>query len=154
MKSLRNQKGFTLIELVIMIVIVGLLSVAAIPKFTNMQADAQAGSNVAWVGGLRSCMSINFAAEKLGKVVTPAISSLAPATLPASGDTVTEINGCISGSSMPGSLTAPGGGTTWVGLAPLLAGGNPTTATWTLTPGAAIGDPSTLVCDVAATNNC
>ncbi|MFQ5598433.1 MAG: prepilin-type N-terminal cleavage/methylation domain-containing protein [Nitrospiria bacterium] len=154
MKSFRNQKGFTLIELVVMIVIVALLSVAAIPEFVNMQTDAQAGANVAWVGGLRSCLAMNFAGERLGKTLTPSATTATGPALPATGDTVGEINGCITGSSMPGSLTAPGTGTTWTGVAPLIAGGVPTSVTWTLTAGAAVGDPTFVSCSTPTTHNC
>ena len=36
-----NQQGFTLIELVVVIVILGVLAVTAAPKFINLQSDAR-----------------------------------------------------------------------------------------------------------------
>lgn len=38
---MQKNKGFTLIELVMVIVILGILAVNAIPKFINMKSDAQ-----------------------------------------------------------------------------------------------------------------
>ena len=40
-ESIMNNKGFTLIELVVVIVILGILAVTAVPKYINLQADAQ-----------------------------------------------------------------------------------------------------------------
>ncbi len=41
MRELYQQKGFTLIELVIVIIILGILSVIATPKFINLSSDAR-----------------------------------------------------------------------------------------------------------------
>jgi len=40
-KASSRQQGFTLIELVIVIIILGILSASAIPKFVNLQSDAK-----------------------------------------------------------------------------------------------------------------
>ncbi|MEF1303624.1 prepilin-type N-terminal cleavage/methylation domain-containing protein, partial [Vibrio owensii] len=39
---MRTAKGFTLIELVVVIVILGILAVTAAPRFLNIQGDARA----------------------------------------------------------------------------------------------------------------
>ena len=44
MNKYNSSKGFTLIELIIVIVVLGILATTAAPKFLNLQKDAQAGS--------------------------------------------------------------------------------------------------------------
>jgi prepilin-type N-terminal cleavage/methylation domain-containing protein len=54
-------RGFTLIELVMVIVILGVLAAVAIPKFVDMKGDAERASVEATVGALRSARGIYVA---------------------------------------------------------------------------------------------
>jgi prepilin-type N-terminal cleavage/methylation domain-containing protein len=55
------QRGFTLIELVMVIVILGVLAAVAIPKFVDLKGDAQAAASLGVQGALNSANSINYA---------------------------------------------------------------------------------------------
>ena len=58
------QRGFTLIELVMVIVILGVLAAVAIPKFVDLKTDAYLASAKGFAGALGSANAINYAACK------------------------------------------------------------------------------------------
>lgn len=56
-----RRSGFTLIELMIVVAIIGILAMIAIPKFADLLRKSQEGKTKGNLGGLRSALSIYYA---------------------------------------------------------------------------------------------
>jgi MSHA pilin protein MshA len=70
------QKGFTLIELIITIVIIGVLAAVAIPRFVNLTDDAEKGVAAGVAASLASATSVNYGRSKLpGAVACTAVNT-------------------------------------------------------------------------------
>jgi MSHA pilin protein MshA len=95
------QKGFTLIELVVVIVLLGILGVTALAKFQDLSTDAQTAANAGIAAEISSGASINYAASILGTgledISADNCATLAPKLL---------------ASGLPAGYTVAGGGCT------------------------------------------
>ena len=101
-----KQSGFTLVELVVVIIILGVLSAVALPKFVNLSGEAR-NAAVKGVGAAASTgFAINYAARKA--------SSAAAVGVTGTNATICAANGA--------------------GLAPVMTGGFP--AGYSVIPGA------------------
>lgn len=70
---MKQQQGFTLVELVVVIVILGILAVVAVPRFVDLSSEAAEAAVAGVAGSLSSASSINYGASRVdGASVTPA----------------------------------------------------------------------------------
>jgi len=82
------QAGFTLIELVIVIIIIGILAAVAIPNMSSTADEARLAKQQAVLGALKSAWSIAYAVKKTPPSCAEVVAQMADPTCTAGTGTI------------------------------------------------------------------
>ena len=85
----RRQTGFTLIELVIVIVILGILAAVAIPNISGAADDARKAKASATLGALKSAYAVVYASTKTTPTCALVAAAVPDPACSATGTTIT-----------------------------------------------------------------
>jgi MSHA pilin protein MshA len=141
MNSQRTSGGFTLIELVVVITILGILAAFAVPRFVALEAEARSAATQALGGSLRSASSLSHALW---------LAQGQPATVSMEGTVITMVNGYPNLATIDDTLSDLSGFTYAPGTGVFSKDGATGTCTVTYAQAASAGAAPSIAVDVSS----
>lgn len=86
--NMKQQKGFTLIELIIVIIILGILAVTAAPKFLDISADANSATVQGVQGSVRAAIQLVRSKARIDGVDNDAYDGTTDVTILLDGESI------------------------------------------------------------------
>jgi len=128
MKTLKSSKGFTLIEIIAVLVILGILAAVGVPKYIDMQGEAKKAAAKGQIAEMKSTLNLAYAKQFLAAGAAPTIAEVKTAanigtSMGTAPDIWTVAVGEPSGNALPLTVSA------YNGISGYTASG-----TWTLPP--------------------
>lgn len=145
--GLNKIKGFTLVELMVVVAIIAILSVIGLTLFTSAQANARDARRKADIDAIANAIEVNRSPGTVYYTSLPATTGFSGGSVPTdNNNSATASNYCI----MTSTATAPSLPTAWSQTSPCPAApvANAASATgqsnWTTIPAAGLASQATL----------